>query len=89
MSFWWVTRTGKGILATFGAARATLSNAYLGTECTTSVGGEPSADETSIARLKPKTLKQRTITLRSSGATDRAGIAYRWSTKIVLRRVGS
>lgn len=79
-------RTGKGLLATFGAARATLSNQYLGSECTTGISGEPKYEETSAVAVKPSALKRKKVTLRSTGATSRNGIDYSWSTTIVLKR---
>ena len=64
---------------------ASLSNAYLPSECSTSIGGEPQPDETNAIRIKPSSLKREKVTLRFQGATSRESTEYRWSTVIVLR----
>ncbi len=81
-------RTGKGLYAGmgFGVVQASLSNAYLGTECSTTLDGEPDADETAYTPIRPAALKRKKVTLRWTGATDRDGVRYRWSTTIVLKR---
>ena len=64
----------------FTGVHATLANPYLGSECTTSVSGEPGPGETSL-RTVPRTLFQRKrFTLRFTGATSREGVTYRWAT---------
>ena len=73
--------------ATFEGIQASLSNPYFGTECTTSVSGEPSANETELLAITPKLLRRRAVTLRYAGSTNRDGIAYRWSTTFRLKRV--
>jgi hypothetical protein len=79
-------QTGRGILASFIATQASLSNAYLGSECSTSVSGEPDGDETSITKIKPSQLKKKKLVLRFKGSTSDEGIDYSWSTTIVLKR---
>lgn len=73
-------------LVSFAAARASLGNQWLGTECSTALTGEPGTDVTNAKSVAPKTFKRRTLTLRFEGATSEAGIAYRWSTTFVLER---
>ncbi len=81
--------TGKGLYAglAFGMIQASLGNAYLGTECSTDLDGEPNADETAYTAVKPSALKRRKVTLRWSGATSRQGVDYQWSTTVVMKRV--
>ena len=78
--------TGKGIYASFSAVRATLSNAYLPSECSTSISGEPEPEVTNALRVKRSQLKKKKLTLRFKGTTADEGIDYRWSTTIVLKR---
>ena len=67
---------------------ASLSNAYLGTECSTSITGEPDHDDSQLKSIPLNTFKKKkTVTLTFAGATNEAGIAYSWKTKIVLKRV--
>lgn len=70
----------------FTAARASLGNGYLGTECSTSIGAEPGTDVTNAKSVAPKTFKQRKVTLRFKGETHDEGIDYTWSTTFVLER---
>ena len=79
-------RTGRGTIVSFGAARASLSNPYIGSECSTSITGEPDPETTSARRVKPSLFKNKTVTLRYKGSSTDEGIAYTWSTVIVLRR---
>jgi opacity protein-like surface antigen len=79
-------RTGKGLIASFSGVAATLSNPYLGSECSTSITGEPAGEETSAVALAPAALKRKRVVLRDAGATTREGIDYRWKTVVVLRR---
>ena len=72
---------------TFMGQQAALGNGYLGTECSTSISGEPSAMETGTKTVAASTFRRKTVTLTFAGATNRDGIAYRWSTKVVLKRV--
>jgi hypothetical protein len=73
-------------LVSFTAQRATLSNGYLGTECSTSISGEPDTARTNAKSVAPKTFKRKTVKLRFAGATDEQGIDYRWSTTLVLKK---
>lgn len=73
-------------VAGFTGLHASLANGYLGTECSTSVAGEPSRDVTALESVPLSTFKKRRVTLRFAGSTAEAGIAYAWSTKIVLER---
>jgi hypothetical protein len=66
---------------------ASLSNAYFGTECSTSVSGEPDADTTGVKAVSPKLFKRKKITLTYAGSSNDEGIAYRWSTVFRLKRV--
>jgi hypothetical protein len=70
----------------FIAAQATVTNAYLGTECATSAAAPGptvwSAADVPLARLKGKS-----ITLKYAGRqTDGEGVTYDWKTEIVLKR---
>ena len=66
---------------------ASLSNAYLGTECSTGISGEPDHDDSQLKSIPLNTFKKKkTVTLTFAGATNVAGIAYSWKTKIVLKR---
>jgi hypothetical protein len=78
--------TGK-TFATFLGQQATLGNPYFGTECSTSLTGEPDANTTSIKAVSPKLFKHRKVTLRFAGSTNEGGIAYHWSTVFKLERV--
>lgn len=71
----------------FLAMHASLGNGYFGTECSTSLTGQPDGDMTSLKRVSPSIFKRRRITLRFAGATNEGGIAYRWSTVFKLKRV--
>jgi hypothetical protein len=73
--------------ATFLGTQATLDNPYFGTECSTSLTGEPDADTTELKAVSPKLFKRKTVTLMYAGATNEGGIAYRWSTVFKLKRV--
>lgn len=66
--------------------RASLSDGYLGTECSTSISGEPSPTQTSSKVVPPSTFRKRTVKLTLSGAAAQDRITYRWSTKLTLRR---
>jgi hypothetical protein len=78
--------TGK-TFATFMGQQATLGNPYFGTECSTSLTGEPDADRTSLKPVSPKLFKRTKITLKYQGSTNEDGIAYTWSTVFKLKRV--
>ena len=73
--------------ATFLGQQATLGNPYFGTECSTSLTGEPDADKTSLKAVSPKLFKRKKVTLRFKGSTNEGGIAYTWSTVFKLKRV--
>jgi hypothetical protein len=76
----------RRLVATFGAVHATLANPYFGSDCSTSVVGEPRGDETSLVAVSAAQLRRRRLTLRFAGTTNRDAIAYRWSTTIRLKR---
>jgi hypothetical protein len=78
--------TGK-TFATFLGQQATLGNPYFGTECSTSLTGEPDANTTAIKPVSPKLFKHKKITLRFKGSSNQDGIAYTWSTVFKLKRV--
>ena len=81
-------RNPKRTLAGHTGLAASLSNGYLGTECSTSVGGEPDRDATHMKSIPLNTFKKRkTVTLTFAGSTSEEGIAYSWKTKFVLKRV--
>lgn len=67
--------------------QASLGNGYLGTECSTSLSGEPDRDTTQLKSVPLNTFKKKKVTLTFSGATSKDGIAFAWSTKFVLKRV--
>jgi hypothetical protein len=69
------------------ASRASLSNPYFGSECSTSITGEPDADVMGVFRVSRSVFRRATITLRSRGSTNRSGIAYTWSTTIRLQKI--
>lgn len=71
----------------FTAARASLGNGYLGTECSTSLTGEPDRDDTQLRSVPLNTFRKKTVKLTFAGSTSEAGIAYAWSTRLVLKRV--
>jgi hypothetical protein len=69
------------------ATTASLSNPYFASECSTSTTGEPNADTMHVFRVARSVFRRQTITLRSSGSTNRNGIAYTWSTTITLKKI--
>jgi hypothetical protein len=75
------------VLATFLGTQATLGNPYFGTECSTSLTGEPDADTTAVKVVSPRLFTRKRITLKYAGATNQDGIAYEWSTTFKLKRV--
>jgi hypothetical protein len=77
----------RTIVAHTGVA-ASLGNGWLGTECSTDLGGEPEQDDTQLKSIPLNTFKKKkTVTLVFAGSTSKEGIAYSWKTKFVLRRV--
>jgi len=70
-----------------GSIYASLSNPYFGTECSTSVSGEPDVDETHLVSIARSALGARLLTIRSKGSTAKDGITYSWSTTFVLRKI--
>jgi opacity protein-like surface antigen len=78
---------GKAYVVLFSAKRASLGNGYLGTECSTSLDGEPAIEATNGKTVSPGLFKKKTVTLNFAGSTNEEGIAYSWNTKIVLKRV--
>ena len=77
---------GGGVLVTHSGVRASLANPYFGSECSTSVSGEPAVKETMSRRVSAKLLSRRRVTLRFTGATNAGGITYRWKTTFELVR---
>jgi hypothetical protein len=69
------------------AIPASLSNPYFGSECSTSITGEPDTDDMNLFRVPKSVFRKATVTLRSSGSTNKNGIAYTWSTRITLKRI--
>jgi hypothetical protein len=78
--------TGR-TFATFLGQQATLGNPYFGTECSTSLTGEPDANITAIKPVSPRLFKHKKVTLRFKGSAHEGGIAYTWSTVFKLKRV--
>lgn len=72
----------------FSAIQATLSTPYLGSECGTSVAGEPDQEVTAMAPVRPGVLRRRRFTVHLEGATSREGIRYRWRTAFAFERAG-
>ena len=80
-------RDPKRVVAGHTGLAASLSNGYLGTECSTSVSGEPDRDDTQMKSIPLNTFKKKTVKLSFGGSTTEEGITYTWSTKFVLKRV--
>ena len=74
------------VRVSFLGQHASLGNGYLGTECSTAVSGEPSAMETAVRTMSASAFRRKKLTLSFAGTTNREGIAYSWSTKVVLKR---
>lgn len=74
-------RPGKALVG-FVAVHATLTNAYLGTECSHGGGDEPEWAKTETIDISPSKLRARRVTLRFTGGE--AGAT--WRTEIVLQR---
>ena len=66
---------------------ASLSNGYFGTECSTSVSGQPSSDRLTVKSVPKSLFRQKVVVLRYAGATSKEGIVYRWSTTFTLKRI--
>ena len=78
----------KQTMVGFTNIEASLGNGWLGTECSTSLSGEPEQDETQTKFIPLNTFKKKkTVTLVFAGSTNREGIAFTWKTKFVLKRV--
>lgn len=81
-------RNPKRTIAAHTGLHASLSNGYLGTECSTGVSGEPDNDVKALKSIPLNTFKKRkTVNLSFAGSTAEDGITYTWSTKFVLKRV--
>lgn len=74
-------RPGRATVG-FVAVHATLTNAYLGTECSHGGGDEPTWTETETLSVAPSKLRARRVTLRFAGS----GAGASWRTEIVLKR---
>jgi hypothetical protein len=82
------SRTRAIVAVGLGAAiPASLSNPYFGSECSTSITGEPDVDTMHVFPVSKTVFRKATITLRSAGSTNRNGIAYTWSTTIRLKKI--
>lgn len=68
------------------STHATLGNPYFPSECSTSLTGEPDGDALGTKSVPKTTFRQKNVVLRFTGATNKAGIVYRWSTTIKLVR---
>lgn len=81
-------RDPKRPVAFHSGLDASLSNGYLGSECSTSISGEPHSNATAVKTI-PLNLfkKKKTVTLTFSGATNKDGIHHTWNTTFVLKRV--
>jgi hypothetical protein len=66
---------------------ASLSNGYFGTECSTTVSGEPSTDLLTVKSVPKSLFRQQVVVIRYAGATNKEGIVYRWSTTFTLKRI--
>jgi hypothetical protein len=80
-------RNPKRLLVGFMAVHASLANAYLGTECSTSVSGEPDVDDVATKAVSPSLFRRRTIKLTLSGTRTADDITYTWATRITLKRI--
>ena len=80
-------RDRKRVVAGHTGLQASLSNGYLGTECSTGIGGEPDRDDTQMKSIPLNTFKKKKVTLTFGGTTTEEGITYAWSTKFALKRV--
>jgi hypothetical protein len=72
----------KKLLVTVQGQRATLSNPYFGTPCTTSVRGEPKPEVTSSKLVSRAMLRRRKVTLKLAGRTAEDGLETRWRTVV-------
>ena len=81
------TKNRKRTVAGHTGLQASLSNGYLGTECSTSISGEPDRDDTQMKSIPLNTFKKKTVKLSFGGSTTEDGITYTWSTKFQLKRV--
>jgi hypothetical protein len=70
-----------------GNVHASLSNPYFGSECSTSITGEPDSDRTRVKSVPKSTFRQKTVVIRYAGSTNDSGISYRWSTTFTLKRI--
>lgn len=66
---------------------ATLGNIYFPSECSTSIGGEPDAEVSSLINVSKTIFTRPNVTLRFAGSTNAEGIEYHWSTVIKLKRI--
>jgi hypothetical protein len=66
---------------------ATLGNPYFGSECGTSITGEPDANVMDLKSIPRSAFRQKLLVIRFVGATNSNGISYRWSTVFTLKRI--
>ena len=80
----------NGVLVTQGLGfnvHASLGNAYLKSECSTSLTGQPGLNELMIKSMPRSAFAKKTVVIRYGGSTNEDGIAYRWSTTFTLERI--
>jgi hypothetical protein len=80
-------RKKGAIIAAWYGTYASLSNAYFGSECSTSVSGEPDVDDTHLVNIPRSALERKRLVIRSHGATSKDQITYSWSTTFVLQKI--
>ena len=83
-------KSSSRVLVSYGVwvmLHASLSNPYFGTECSTSVSGEPDVDLLTVKSVPKSVFRQKVVVLRYAGATSKEGIVYRWSTTFTLKRI--
>src|SRR3990170_1797628 len=66
---------------------ASLSNGYFGPECSTSVSGQPNTDLLTVKSVPKSLFRQKVVVIRYTGATNKEGTVYRWSTTFTLKRI--
>ncbi|MDQ2984750.1 MAG: hypothetical protein M3R70_12655 [Actinomycetota bacterium] len=69
------------------AIYASLGNGYFGTECSTSLTGEPDIDDTHGVIVPKSVIGKNRITIRSRGSSVDHGIKYSWTTTFVLKKI--
>jgi hypothetical protein len=83
-------KSANRVLAVHGLGfniHATLGNPYFGSECSTSLTGEPDADDMMGKSVPKSTFRQKRVVLRYVGSRSANKIVYRWSTTFTLKRI--